>query len=1591
MPRLSSFDNAVSRLSPIAGEVVKRFGDKPGLRATAAALAAQALARLEPPVTLAPEDVALGWPGEVTATGTTEHLALPDLLIDLFASEGILTVVPGYQVALQRQEQAWVPLELDLGQLAQELDAVRPWLELAYFEALVQFWSNTDAHGKTHWAWMADYLRRAFSQALEAANLAGRLPPEAYLAGLSLTPRSNPLAPPQASSGPEVIASLVQLEHRGKAVPFDAKLDPHLLLTLSPGQGHDERFLAFSPSAGLRYFASAAALLADFSQRPDNATTFETAQLRRLTVEGDIFTALARTLLQTQLIQLGRVVKVVRDAADGLGGETLQASSQALSGFFLLDAQVQAQAHRWLQLQLPQWLRRAPAKDRWRFASELAQAALGEPLSSHNWFLDGIPNLPTYALARLREEAARLHPQGPVLEPSNIEATRVYVEQDLISVTGGPFTPVLREAPVEVTELAINNLSSYNHGWLKVKPKPGKTLPAWLDGDALKALIRAIDVGGTYPRLLREHLLEGPEATGRQALFSRQVAIQLPLLAWELVLRGKSGMGRAGYALVREGIGAHPAEQGTRLMALGVTAGEAYGIDRIAATYVFVRQDKLAEPCVLYRPLHTDPLRQYGSLDALWEDLAAPGTLQDEALRWMTDLGRSRYSHGGWREPRVVRFGPGDEFAPLQRPGPARPALEPLASPLLATLYRQVVGAMIEMAERRSVSNAEDDWVSLGTLASILFNGVLPVFNGPLAGAAWLIQLSDQFARYLEAADAPGAASVDARNDLLFSVVLLLVSEGVHWPIDEPLERFLEGRSKGAGEPGLDETPSSLAKPGAGGPAAISPGPRPMTLTLAQGAVKESQALARPHDLDLSWTSAEPVLGLHARQALAAMRARLPLQVDSPIPHGPTQGLYLYQNHLWVRWQDHFYAVNLEGEAPRIVGPQGELGPRLRRDEAGRWTLDLRLRLRGGGPKRRIEARRRQNEQDRAQAEQIFKEAVPAFDALRNAANPLAEEVDQAALRNEPQPAKREALDALLREGYERCRELTARYEALHQSTPLPHFAERQCLLLARLLNVSKAMIENLLEHSREFLEASPLFGLSPEVFESAAAADPSLWPQFLGEFERLTERTIGYLQHHHDTVERLSVFPGIGARVLLENSTSVALTTSLPELWSSLAYCQLCQALEPLRRAPSVAAQVHAALDPVLVHSTSHADAVDDASLSAEEKIRVFDTAVLNYQKAEDAVRAFTQTLAVEHRSVALERFEASTMALRADAERRMGALIRSQSVEQPGPSLQLPRPLARTRPRQGTKVVAGSARKPDTASGSSQAPADGPELIHTVDGEAVMAHVRPLPGKQGKVAEVIANGRVLASWRKEGAASGWHRLAAAPAAATPGATVRLNTLIREAEQALAAAQRELQQANRLKQATRIPADIEDLYHQRAERLDGLAERIEQALTRMNATDAATEEHGSAQVKALRLRDQASQARRVGTAARIELSKSLMPTAGRVDFLLQAGEVSIRRLARRTPLKREGRRDFVQEYEIVDRQNHPLWYAHFHYDTAAAAPERYTAAHLKTVTQRFDGYQRQLQQATNDQEVVSIYRSRIDPALARKLFLSLP
>ncbi|HJR28850.1 MAG TPA: DUF6543 domain-containing protein [Pseudomonas sp.] len=142
------------------------------------------------------------------------------------------------------------------------------------------------------------------------------------------------------------------------------------------------------------------------------------------------------------------------------------------------------------------------------------------------------------------------------------------------------------------------------------------------------------------------------------------------------------------------------------------------------------------------------------------------------------------------------------------------------------------------------------------------------------------------------------------------------------------------------------------------------------------------------------------------------------------------------------------------------------------------------------------------------------------------------------------------------------------------------------------------------------------------------------------------------------------------------------------------------------------------------------------------------------------------------------------------------------------------------------------------------------------------------------------------------------------------------------------------------------LPVDLEHMMVSEADELTRRALRIE-------ALDAQNTLIGQ-------LREKAAELTATGRHMRTRQSLATQkPTDGMLEDLLEQNAVDIRKTSPIKPLaqRRDGRNDYMQEYEIRDLTQTPpkvLWYAHFHYSKARPVFGEFEKAHLKLPEHRF-------------------------------------
>lgn len=390
--------------------------------------------------------------------------------------------------------------------------------------------------------------------------------------------------------------------------------------------------------------------------------------------------------------------------------------------------------------------------------------------------------------------------------------------------------------------------------------------------------------------------------------------------------------------------------------------------------------------------------------------------------------------------------------------------------------------------------------------------------------------------------------------------------------------------------------------------------------------------------------------------------------------------------------------------------------------------------------------------------------------------------------------------------------------------------------------------------------------------------------------------------------------------------------------------------------------AALFSAIEPLLLLSTSHIELQALQHYKSGDRIAVLDNLIEHYDTAMVGLTSIGIFSTDELRPVPFNRLCKIVGQLHDDAERRLADELRN---------------------------LADSEKSSQTST-TDQFPANRPSsspsrkrVIHTVKG-ALIGDVRPRVTKQGtEIVDIKSpfEDQPLASFR-EHEPNAWVEIDKARTPAPKTRATPYPQLLGDARKALAKTDGVVQKFEGHNRKTSHPKGVEEYLQYRAKHLIDYAERLE------NHENAPPNSHKDADFVS-KLRAQAQTFNDKATQLRIEISKARPPTSEVVEYLLSRNEIRLQKNGERVQLK-TGRQDFMQEYVLLNRDNRPLWYAHFHYETLNSAKVDYTAASLKTKEQRFETYASALAKAQNPRQTIDIHRGSVSKTLANDVFLRL-
>jgi len=1506
--------NRLRRNTTLPCQIAQTFANRPRLFEVAASLLVEQWPAYGFDATLDPVGLQLASFGPVP--GIAYVRPLYQLLAERYCLRTTLNLTPGQDVVCRElgiePEQ---PVPVDLVRLEALINDCGPLLVDRFNAALVDFWCAADRSGETPWSWLSNHLQERLRSAVAEAAAKHELPAaQATLKALAEEPANYD---DQLKLCAEHGITLQTVVTNFSA---DWQLDPNLasavLIERPDAPGRPSFTLLFTPAGRLLSFPSRTRLLEAINAHWPAILAKSPPAVKLSTPERQLFQAQAANLLQ----QLLEGIEIAATAFHAQGSaQQLANALDRLSSLAHLCSMDDLAGHGSLIDQLPGWMRDGDPKALIVYSSMLTDVARSNSDADGKTWLSGVPSAQAFACERLGELIRRDHPTS-TLDPAAVRVINHQTTATAIPVAGQLVSEGTTVAVTfSLTQLAIANLGLLKPGRVTLETTDGQPIPTWLDTSALRALIDEADIGATYPKRLKALLLDDAQQSNeRRRLLADQLRSQLPTqLMTRYIQHGHPSL--LAIIAVEQLFAALPDEHDHWVIRpLGLLRTMDAFPDHPRNAWLIENDTLPSQSCLLYRPLHHEPIVEFRDRLALLVALGESGELQDDIIHRLPEEDRRVYKHGGFMEPHIF-FPLEDDWAVApSKPAPVTLSREAPVVDVARAIYEACVEEALHNFKERSASSDEARWQRWEELGWLLLNTVLPFVEGPVAEAAWLVQMETAFAHLVQANEdnQPGDRSADWIA-LLVNVAFLIFNHAMERMEQEhPLDATLP--------PGQQQ--------------ALTPAPVVVT----------SPTETR---LDFSW--AQPTLKLDSKQASALDKLRVDISVDtlgSAVPSGPMRGLYLHADQLYSRVEGKVYKVQIDtvSEQFRIVGAAdgNALGPWLRRDEAGRWQLDLGLRLKGGMPPRKQIARSK--DAIRKSTEELAKRLVSDSKSIVERIPELRKVSTLGQGSDEPRVIrgcleKLQVFETFIAEHIQRLHELNARtpvqeYKVKRAGTL---FHQLECQLQIRELQLRlykpertqlTGMIDRLVELSpadivilRKRLEDTGT--LIDQLFDNATAFNLCLeqMRRLAGPAQPKVAEMLSKIEPHKGSWTilhwRFIRCENRFDRLILDEEHNEG-------IW-------LLRAWRNIDLAISQYVQLH-----------------KQANASDEVMRRVLQSIASNLDNARARLSALADAFGKDHVPTLLN-----------DLRRDVNAISTSVDFER--------------------SEYPGN----DERSTISQLNEQLPGLIETRDDGLLLGQPRTddndivdIPG--------VENDSVSAAYKRED--DQWVAVDAAATnktKTTPGkAPAKLKTLLKQSTRLLDGARKEVALMQSKKANTYIPVDIQDSLLGHRARLDEHRAAIELRLTRDNQTDEGTPGADAAMnIKAIE--DMSSTLADQATAQRARVALLQAPRMGELQFLLEREQVVIESTGPRHRLaKVAGRSDDYLEEFVIRHQNQAHWFAHFHYPAMNTRQADYTAGHLKTAEQR---YERGRLVKNPDGREIEVYRSPIDRAAANAYFFT--
>ncbi|WP_283189475.1 hypothetical protein [Pseudomonas sp. PMCC200344] len=1482
----------------------------------------EALKQLYPQLDIDPNQTLIVTPGWRMEDGTLSADSpyvetLTQALVYLSWSAGVANFIEGEHFLTHNPlTRSPVHLAVSVEDIAQLLNDHASLLSVEFQQRELAFW-NEAVNGQPRWHGLCETLRNAFNvQQTKGWN--------ADQCALARAVYDYPDKTERALKNteiPGIKACLIDVDNS------ETTNTAHLMLggaiALKATYKQREQIMLYTIEGGYEAFDSLEQLGASLPARIDMDLAGRTLKWHLVEPAGNIFDHMAWALIASQMDAINALIPSVSTAGTGTTPGLRTAVTPA--GHFSSADKSRIEQ---LEAAIPDWLSNASASHLQDYSHGLSR--LGKLRNASG--LNDIPLIGAYAQTKMREAI--------VTDKASEGAAQLPLDDLQITVTnsfivGGFTLPNPYDRHIEsLGDFALQNTAPY---LAELHFKNNDPVPQWLTVDYLIAMAAQVNIGRIYPQLLRNKLIDdSAQAALQKQRYINQLPDLLRLNALECMLQQEGGVDETGYRYICElmDVALGKPRQGNldiviRPLTFTPRHRLLFGGDTVTNMFIVGPRQKTDAPCLLYRPLLEQPILQFASQANLVYALHQPGELRDCVLAWLPTPALSfEYAQYvfpvGLPSPWLVTESGIDTLLTLDLVGPIDLGTEEITGDILSALFNSNASTMVEEADRQSLSNGERRWALLKDSAWAIFNVASTFLSGPVGTAVWVWQSISEIQQALDAHE-QGDTLVEwsSLGDVLVTLAIVLT----HRAYEQRHSTWTGYLRK---KPARKRLPLPAPRP--------LPEPVPATISMDPLVFELSARHASSLEIGVSvprrsGPTLDAFLDTLKVSAPGLNSTELNTLNEKP-PH-----LYQLNNMHYAQVGERWFQVSIDDdEEVQLFNPKEPMrpGPLLTHDQHGKWSVDTRLRLRGGGPKSRLKALKQAKENRKHELNtqlETFKGQEKthqeALDRLQNAMLKATDKNLETTSRlytdklDERIKSYGEALEQL-REWRSLGGETGYAYDLLRLTTEQEKF-------LSLWFTVKKnqyAQFTQKLVAQAPYNSAEPVRGNLTDIQQATALGNA------------LIER----LELSKATLTGLKV---LGRAGLTETQSIARLLPKLTRLDFKANEIGMAYELCIQETSDETMSQARAATASIVVDAAdaSHevAEMMKQPSVAEppEERIkklsRLADIYADTHQRIQDLPTLYpgmVRQSPLDHLQALISEFQALTLTqlddLLPEAEESF--------LQKP------PQP-----------VVAGPSQ---------------PKVKVTKTRPRVVENETPQTPKQAKEEEAFQRLAPKSAPPARPALDDIDTIAAAL-----GLNLDVSDFIRRTN-------RDAERANR------IPADVQDLFDQQALKLEESATNLDRAMSNIRS---AGKQPPPISGQSQEMREAAIRLRKEGIRTRTKMLKKRKPRQAYFQWLNENQQIKIVR-NEQGRIRTKGRKDYFQEYRILDitDNDQELWVAHFHYETVGSNATQPTAAHLKVSEKYLATLETELRQQLATLQPIDYVLRRITSASTQSLFLIL-